>query len=529
MRLLLLAGLLVACGGSTATDPPPANDAGGETSSACGAEVTPRAGTVITDRGAVTGSKSGAAWVYRGLPFATAPRLDRPGDVTCWKGERAATEWAPKCAQLDDAGKPVGAEDCLTLNVWSPEAPSGDGKPRAVLVFIHGGGHALGSASQQTQDGVYLYDGENLATKGDVVVVTIQYRLGPLGWLAHEALAAGDADKSSGMLGHLDQIAALKWVQRNVAKFGGDASRVTIFGESAGGVSVCSLVASPLAKGLFSGAIMQSGGCQGKPRADAEAQGKKVADAAGCTSDIAACLRALPLDKLLTALPAVVNVAGAGTSYTAVVDGYALPSAPQQLIKDGKHNPVPFVFGSNADETSRSVPALDTEAAYEAAVRALFPNATVADKVLAQYPASAYPTPRRAMVMLTTDAKFVCPLRHVGSALTAGQTQPAYRYVFGYVAENATPLAKALGAFHGAELVYVFDHLNVAGYTPTARDRAMADAMVGHWSSFAKTGAMPWTKWERATDPHLRLDIATAEAKGVRTEHCDFWDALLGL
>jgi para-nitrobenzyl esterase len=487
---------------------------------ACGADVTPRAGTVVTDRGAVTGLPAGKTWAYRGIPFATAPRLQRPADVACWSGERAAKDWAPKCAQLDTDGKPIGVEDCLTLNVWSPN----DDKQHAVMVFIHGGGHAVGSAAQQLPDGKYLYDAESLATKGDVVVVTIQYRVGPLGWLAHEALAAVDPDRSSGMLGLLDQVAALQWVKRNIARFGGDASRVTIFGESAGGVSVCNLVASPLAKGLFSGAIMQSGGCAARARADAEAFGKKVADAAGCTSDVTTCLRALPLDKLLTSLPAVVNVAGSGTSYSAVIDGYALPAAPLQQIKDGKHNAVPFVFGSNTDETSRSVPAIDTVAQYEAAVHTLFPNAAIADQVLAQYPAADYPTPRRAMVVLTTDAKFICPLRHVGEALVAA---PAYRYVFGYVAENLQPLVKALGASHGSELVYVFDHLNVSGYAPTARDQAMADLMIGHWSTFAKTGVAPWTKWDRATDPHFRFDVTSAVANGVRTAQCDFWDALL--
>lgn len=520
MRALLAALLLSACGGSTEASPP--SDAAVEVDP-CASDVAARPGTVITDRGAVTGTEAGATWAFRGVPFASAVRFKRPEPVACWKGEKAANAWAPKCAQLDDAGKPTGSEDCLALNVWAPKAQAA---PRAVMVFIHGGGHAVGSASEQLPDGTYLYDGASLATKGDVVVVTIQYRVGPLGWLAHPALAAEDPNQSSGMLGHLDQVAALTWVKSNIARFGGDPARVTIFGESAGGVSVCSLVASPLAKGLFTAAIMQSGGCPGKARADAEAHGKKVAEAAGCAD--AECLRKLPLDKLLTAIPATVVVAGRGGDYTTVVDGYAMPSPPLERIAAGAHNAVPFVFGSNTDETSRSVPKMDTEAEYQAAVRALLP--ALADQILAQYPVAEYGTPRRAYVALTSDAKFVCPLRHVGAALEKGQSQPAHRYVFGYVAENVQPLVKALGAAHGSELLYVFDHLRVSGYTPTARDQAMADALITHWSTLAKTGAVAFPKWERATDPHIFFDdTATTNANGVRTKQCDFWDTILGL
>ena len=520
----LLPLTLIACGGSacganTSTATPPSD--GGVEVGACGSEVALRAGTVRTANGAVTGMTSSATWAFKGIPFATAARFKRPAPLECWKGERAATDFGPKCAQLGADGKPTGSEDCLSLNLWTPSTQAA---PRAVMVFIHGGGHAVGSASEQIGDGVRLYDGESLATKGEVVVVTIQYRLGPLGWLGHEALAAEDPDKSSGMLGQLDQIAALQWVKTNIAAFGGDPSRVTIFGESAGGVSVCSLVASPVAKGLFSAAIMESGGCPGKARVDAEAHGKKVAEATGCTTaDIPACLRALPLEKLLTAIPATVEVAGKTGVYNSVIDGYVLPSAPQELIATSKHNAVPFIFGSNTDETSRAVPRMDTEAEYQAAVRALLP--AFADKVLAAYPVSEYGTPRRAFVAVTSDAKFICPLRAVGDAFARGQSQPTYRYVFGYVAENLQPVVKALGAWHGVELLYVFDHLKVSGYVPTPRDQAVIDKIIATWTTFAKTGAA-WTKWERATDPYLSIDTMTGPASGVRTKQCDFWESV---
>ncbi|MGZ3453820.1 MAG: carboxylesterase/lipase family protein [Polyangiales bacterium] len=540
MRALWLGMLLVGCGSST-SEATPTPDAGDDAiadtgtivedtqeTSTCGSGIATAPGTVLTDLGVVEGSDQGKTWAFRAIPFAAPPtgalRFKPPQPATCWNDKRAAKAWGAICPQLDAMGKVVGNEDCLTLNVWTPKDPAADKKPRAVMVFMHGGGHVQGSAAVQSSDGTYIYDGEPIATQGDVVVVTIQFRLGPLGYLAHPALTAEDEHHSSGMLGALDQIAALKWVQKNIASFGGDPSRVTIFGESAGGVAICTMIASPLAKGLFSSAIMESGGCPGKALKDAEAHGVDVATKAGCTGDIPKCLRSLSVDALLTAIPATVDVAGKIGDYNVVVDGYVLPETPLVRIAAGTHNHVPFVFGSNTDETSRAVPAITTEDDYKAAVAALAP--TLVDPIMAEYPSSEYGNPRRAFVALTTDAKFVCPLRNLAKALIKGQTEPGYRYVFAHPLENGSAVLKALGAWHGGELPYVFGHLALAGYTPGKTDIAVSNTMIARWSQFAKTGDPgSWPKWD-ATDPYLRIDEPATSETGVRTKQCDFWDGL---
>jgi para-nitrobenzyl esterase len=538
MRALWLGLLLVGCG-SSASEASPTPDAGDDSATVdsatdasetatCGSEIATAPGTVRTDLGVVEGAEQGKTWAFHAIPYAAPPvgalRFRPPQPATCWNDKRPAKAWGAICPQLDTTGKVVGNEDCLTLNVWTPKDPKADGKPRAVMVFMHGGGHVVGASSQQTTDGTRIYDGEIVATKGDVVVVSIDFRLGPLGYLAHPALTAEDAHHSSGMLGAQDQIAALQWVKRNIASFGGDPSRVTIFGESAGGVAMCTMVASPLAKGLFSGVIMESGGCPAKALKDAEAHGVDVATKAGCTGDIPKCLRSLSVEALLTAIPATVDIAGKTGDYNVVVDGYVLPDTPLARIKAGTHNHVPFVFGSNTDETSRAAPMISTEDEYRAAVAALAP--TFVDAILAQYPSSEYGNPRRAFVAVTTDAKFVCPLRNLGKALIASQTEPAYRYVFAHALENGTTITKALGAWHGGELPYVFGHLAVAGYTPGPTDLAVSDTTIARWTQFANTGDPgSWPKWD-ATDPYFRIDEPATSAVGVRTKQCDFWDSI---
>ena len=233
------------------------------------------------------------------------------------------------------------------MNVWRPA----DGKqPRAVMVFVHGGGHVQGSASQTTA-GVMLYDGAELAAQGDVVVVTLQYRLGAFGWLADDALATPSATPA-GNYGLLDQIAALQWVQRNIAGFGGDPKRVLVFGESAGAVDTCLLVASPLAKGLFDRALMRERRVRRERRRDAQhAAAAAFAAAAGCTdaAQAASCLRALPLDTVMHTLPGTIDLTSLGRPrYGPYVDGRVLPDDPLDRIRRGDANHVPVVVGSNA-------------------------------------------------------------------------------------------------------------------------------------------------------------------------------------
>lgn len=233
------------------------------TVAACGGEQAARTATMrepLLDSGPINGVQEGGVWVYKGIPYAAPPvgelRWKEPQPAEPWKEVRPCTEFGPACPQpsSDDQGgfMAVGetSEDCLYLNVWSPAETPGERLP--VMVWIHGGAFRTGAGSQA------VYDGVNLAEK-DVVVVTINYRLGPLGFFAHPLLTEESPNGSSGNYGLLDQVAALEWVERNIASFGGDPDNVTVFGESAGAMSICDLMASPLAEGLFDRAIVQSG------------------------------------------------------------------------------------------------------------------------------------------------------------------------------------------------------------------------------------------------------------------------------
>jgi para-nitrobenzyl esterase len=322
------------------------------------------------------------------------------------------------------------------------------------MFWIHGGGHVQGGAPLANA-GLRVYDGRRLAGKTGNVVVTINYRLGPLGWLAHPGLTNESGAAGSGNYGTLDQIAALEWVRRNIEAFGGDPGRVMIFGESAGGVSVCSLIASRLAAGLFHRAVIQSGGCNAKPLKEAGEFGMELAVKAGCggAEDTAACLRGLELERLMRARPVEIDVAGRPSEYGSVVDGFVLTDTPSGVIAAGEHNRVPVIVGSSSDETSRSVPLIRNETEYVAAVRLLFPARTVAGEVLAMYPARDYASPRAAYVALTSDAKFICGARAAARALDENQAEPVWRYVMTHAPENTPPAFRALGAWHGLDAI----------------------------------------------------------------------------
>ena len=521
---------LAGCGGSSG-----GGNHAKATEQACATDVTPTAGLVVTEQGALQGIRSGATYAFKGIPYAQPPvgslRFKPPEPPGCSDGIREGNAFGNKCPQLDSSGKLIGNEDCLYLNIWKPTEPPKD-NPMPVMVFIHGGGHVQGSASQQLGDGTYIYDGERLAANGDVVVVTINYRLGPFGWLAHPAITNESGNNSSGNFGLLDEIAALQWVRRNISAFGGDPARVTVFGESAGAVETCALVASPLAKDLFSRALMESGGCVATPLAQREAAGETVASKAGCNSatDLLTCLRGLSTEEVMAAGSGTVNVAGAGIgTYGPVIDGYALKGQPNQVITAGQHNHVPMVIGSNSDETSTYVPKILTCEQYGAAVRDLYP--AFAEKALQRYPCEQYPTPEKAYIALTSDSRFICTARRDARAFDKGQQEATFRYVFTHGLD--LPQRKADGAFHGLELLWVFQHLDVSGYTPSSGEVALANAMLRYWTQFAATGdpntdGVPfWPPYDATSDPYLTLDSTIQAGTDYRTAQCDFWDGLV--
>lgn len=487
-------------------------------------EVVAPPGAVMTEGGAVSGVASGGSTSFRGIPFAAstagALRFRPPAPAAPWSGVRDATAFGPVCPQLDDDGRPTGAEECLSLNVWAPaSAPTA---PLPVLVFVHGGGNAQGAGSFP------YYDGTVFASKARAVVVTVNYRLSSFGWLAQPFLAAESRRGVSGNWGTFDQLAALRWVKRNVAAFGGDPSRLLVFGESAGGVNTCTLVASPLARGLFERALVESGGCRPPLLADVAAFGNEVTAKAGCAGapDPAACLRALPAEAILLALPPVVTVSSpSGQLWGPAVDGFVLRDTPEAVMARGEHNRVPFAVGANADETASAVPAISTEAEYRLAVTAQF--GALASLVLAQYPASAFPTPRKAFVAVTTDARFVCPSRRFARAAARGGSS-AFRYFFSY------PASRLYGAVHGVELPFVFGSFGaIPGYAPDAAALSLSDAMNAAWARFAAGGdpngpGLPaWPAYDAARDATLVWDSPVSSADGIRTVACDFWDSLM--
>ncbi len=503
----------------------------------CAAGTVAEPGLVPTSSGAVRGMLAGAAWSFRGIPYAAPPvgalRWTPTVDAACASGELDATSFGARCPQYDADGALVGDEDCLSINVWTPDGYDSALGTRPVLFFVHGGGNVQGASSNEAS-GVAIYDGAALAEASGAVVVTFNYRLGPFGFMAHVRLTAESEHASSGNYGILDQIAALRWVQRNVRAFGGDPAHVLLFGESAGAVDTCMLVASPLAAGLFSAALMESGACAAQPLARRELEGTELATTAGCegAADTLGCLRALPTASVMSARPATADVASLGASlYGPNVDGWVEPESPLARIAAGRHNHVPFVIGNNGAETAQSVGRVDTPAAFDALVHATFDPYGAADAVLAAYPLTDYATPRQAWVQLTSDVKFVCNARQTARAAAMGQDEPVWRYYFTHALDSG-PL-RVLGAWHGLELLWVFRHLAIAGYVPSAGEIALEDAMTGYWTRLAATGdpngagAVAWPEYDPVRDTHLVLDDPQVAGEGVRTAQCDFWDAAL--
>ncbi|MBI4952657.1 MAG: carboxylesterase family protein [Myxococcales bacterium] len=497
----------------------------------CGGRAGPRAAappvgaptTVEAPAGPVQGILAGELRVFLGIPYAAPPvgasRFRPPQPAAHFATPFDASHYGPVCPQLGreaesdgevGADDPVdGSEDCLHLNVWT----HADERARPVMVFIHGGGFQQGSNSKP------YYEGSNLARAADVVIVTVNYRLGVLGFLAHEALAAESPEGSAGNYGLRDQVAALGWVRDNIAAFGGDPNNVTIFGESAGAMSVCALVASPLARGLFARAIAQSGGgCHDVPslREDPRGRGRsgfarglEVARAAGCadTPDLLACLRSRDAASLVRAGAQPGAVKGVfALRFGPVVDGAVLTATPFERARQGGLE-VPLVAGSNADEATIFMPRLKVTSAegYATVVRDSYPEH--ADALLGLYPADgdAWQAP---FARLLTEVGFVCPQLALVEAASAGP-QPAYAYYF--TRRRQGPLGRKVGAFHGVELAYLFWPF---AFELGEDDALVTKAMRAAWGSFARRGAPDvtpaWPAFRKDAPSVYRIDVRPA-------------------
>jgi para-nitrobenzyl esterase len=553
MRLLsgsiaFLTLVLLGCGSSSSSaDPTPdaGSDGGidaiapdgGDASGACTITATAAPGTVVTSKGAVHGAHAGKTWSYLGIPYAAPPvgplRWKPPAEASCFAGTREATAYGKACVQQNAAGAIVGDEDCLSINVWIPE----DATPSAklpVMVFLHGGANIEGQADLVLTDGkTHLYDPQPIVERAAVIVVTLNYRLGAFGFLANAALADATT-KASGDYGLHDQLAALRWVQKEIASFGGDPARVMLFGESAGAIDAALLYASPRAAGLFKVVALESGAFGAQKKDAAEAYGQKLVSAAGCEGkpDVAACLRALSAEAIAKALPQKFDLSNPlDPIFSPSVDGDVVPDQPLTLIAAGKHNAAALLVGSNSDEMGLGIPEL-TEDQYRARVETLAGSAVARDFVLAQYPSSEWGSPRKAYVALLTDSVFTCQARKMARAATKGQSQPVYRYFFTHALENGGDLVKSYGAFHALELSFVFHHLDANAYVPSAGEVSLADTMTGAWTRFATSGdpnggGMPtWPRYDVATDPYLQLDTTVKAGAALRTKQCDFWDTV---
>jgi para-nitrobenzyl esterase len=479
---------------------------------------------VITASGPVTGSLDGSVYAWKGIPYAAPPigdlRWKPPVAPACWTDEKVTTAFGPVCPQLDDSGQVTGDEDCLTLNVWAPTGATA----APVLVFIHGGGNTAGSASDA------IHDGAQLAAQTGAVVVSFEYRLGALGFFANPALDAESSAHVSGNYGILDQIAVLSWVQANIAGFGGARDHVMLFGESAGAQDTLVHVASPLSKGLFASALVESGGSYRSTLADNENAMQTVVDAVGCTNATSTvdCMRGVPATMLASVASAITPLQP-GLHYTPSIDGYVLADTVPNTIAAGAHNHVPLVLGTNADETSRMVPKVTTATEYAAALVTLY-GQQGGSALLQLYPASSFPSPQQALVRATTDVTWTCPIRRLARAAADHQSEPVYRYHFSWRLPGAA--GAAIGATHGLELPFVFRTFSALNYTPTASDLALSDSIEGYWNRLAATGdpndatALAWPRYVSASDPYLELNTAITTGTGLAAAQCDALDAL---
>ncbi|MFC3918982.1 carboxylesterase/lipase family protein [Deinococcus metalli] len=498
-----------------------------------------------TTLGPVTGSAEAGVNVFRGLPFAAPPvgplRFRPPQPAVPWSAPRAATAFGPECAHVvvglfsDGQGGTVdGQEDCLYLNVYVPAEPASE--PRPVMVWIHGGAFTSGAGS--------LYDASVFARTHGVVVVTTNYRLGALGFLALADLSA-ESGGTSGNVGLMDQQAALGWVKANIRAFGGDPARVTIAGESAGGMSVCAHLASPTSAGLFQGAIIQSGLCAspGNTVTEPEAERRNVAWAArvGCRTDVLACLRARDAATLLkTAVPGLRPLANLVWSPV-----YGTPTLPRPLLdayRSGQFNRVPVLVGTNHDE-GRVFVVLASPRGNPISLplywggAGLLTGAGKVSQVLKAYPGRAPGTPALAFATLFTDAVFSCPAVQVSTALSAHV--PVYAFEFNDPQAVTTlkvpPGLTSLGAFHGSSLVYVFQTrlsglADPAAFTPA--QRALANDFGSAWAAFVKTGRpasqAAWPPFDPALgNVEVFMPGGAAQRTDVATDHqCGLWSSL---
>ncbi|MBI4768062.1 MAG: carboxylesterase family protein [Deltaproteobacteria bacterium] len=477
--------------------------------------------------------------IFKGIPYAKPPlgelRWKPPQPADPWAGVRQTREPGARCPQPPS---PVftqqtwpQSEDCLYLNVWTAARDTEEKRP--VMFWIHGGGSTTGSG------GDLIYSGAQLANLG-VVVVTINYRLGPLGFMAHPLLSKESGKGVSGNYGFLDQIEALKWVKKNIKAFGGDPDRVTIFGESAGAAAVTRLMVSPLARGLFHRVISESGGPFGRNRRlkedipnleSAEKVGVKIADQFGVSqsNDVLKALRAKTPEETIRVSKPVPGLFGQGIKFGPIVDGWALPEDPESAWIGGKIADVPFLVGANADEGTIFLPGLPINdvKGYEDWIKLTIPERP--QEILRLFPARTNEEVKPALNKLIGVSAFIAPARTMARLASKGSSK-VFLYHFNRVAP--LPALQRLGSFHAAEIAYAFGNLGpVLSKEPI--DGGLSDKMKRYWTNFARNGdpngpGLPvWLAYQKERDQHLELGAEIKVGSGLYQEACDIFEERL--
>lgn len=492
-------------------------------------------GPIMVDGGQVSGDYVDRIYVYKGIPYAAPPvgdlRWAPPQPVVPWEGVLKATEFGNECPQ---PGYPEGSlyarpklpqgEDCLYLNIWTGIFSATANRP--VMVWIHGGGFTRGSGATPT------YDGTQLAKKG-VVLVTINYRLGVYGFLAHPELSAESEHKSSGNYGLHDMIAALQWVNRNIRRFGGDPNNVTIFGESAGSLAVSNLIGTPLAKGLFHKAIGQSGAALSPMTHLAEeVEGIKPAEQVGLDFMKAAGansleeLRAIPSEKLLDVF--INDDEGKKFRSRANIDGWMYKQSVMEAYISGRHNDVPALVGFNKDEMTAFIPkdripnSIDEYVPY---MKNTYRDDY--DEFARLYPVNEAADIKDAFIRSRTEAGFGLSMDTWARKTVEGNS-PAFLYYF--TRTPPIPNSEYYQAFHAAEITYAFNNTHLKPQNYNEVDTKLADTISSYWVNFAKSGdpngpGLPyWPNFDLEKESYMELGDYPTYKRQLRKDQLDFWE-----
>ena len=496
---------------------------------------------VTTQFGQVQGSNNGTVKQFLGIPYAKPPvddlRWKAPENPDAWAGVLNTTDFSPVCPQkkFEQGGTGdtiIGEEDCLYLNVWTPNIGAGT---RPIMVFIHGGGNQQGSASEEN-GGAQMFFGKNISERGNAVVITIQYRLGPLGFLVHPGLDEESTTGTSGNFAVLDQLLALRWVKNNGHLFGGDTSKVMIFGESAGGINVGNLLSTSLGAGLFDRACIQSAAPTVSPYTTVETNGINYVNAyisSGTDAQKIAHMRTVSSDSLVMNETSPLAGGAVQLSWQPVIDNVVFTQTPQQQFETGNFNHVPLIIGSNSEESSLSAPQTVVPAMVTALINSTVPSGLQSEALALYPPGSNNTEARESFVGILTDGQFTATTRRTARCISNNQDEPVYRYFFTH--KHTVSMLEALGSYHGMELFYVFNTWEDAtlGSGPFfgEEDDSVQQHMLNYWVNFANTGnpngagLVSWPEYESVSDCYLEIKATPNGTQcGLRTQKSDLWD-----